>query len=111
MLAAAALFLAGGYHFIIRSTRLGDLSVVAPFRYVGLLMAVALGWAVWGDVPNLLASAGIALVVVSGLVLLRWQRRGVQGSPPHVLRPPATPAMAECGPHSCVPMPKDERLP
>lgn len=74
MLAAAAAFLAGGYHFIIRSTRLGDLSVVAPFRYSGLLMAVALGWAVWGSVPNALASAGIVLVVVSGLVLLRWQR-------------------------------------
>ncbi len=74
MLTAAAVFLAGGYHFIIRSTRLGDLSVVAPFRYSGLLMAVALGWAVWGDVPNGPAIAGIVLVVVSGLVLLRWQR-------------------------------------
>ena len=82
MLAAAAAFLAGGYHFIIRSTRLGDLSVVAPFRYVGLLMAVALGWAVWGEVPNALASAGIALVVASGLVLLRWQRlRGTVAAP------------------------------
>ncbi len=73
-LAAAAVCLAGGYYLIIRCTRVGDLSVVAPFRYTGLLMAVALGWAVWGDVPNPLATAGIALVVAAGLYLLRRQR-------------------------------------
>ncbi|MGL6109065.1 MAG: DMT family transporter [Rubrivivax sp.] len=75
LLAAAAVFLAGGYHFVIRATRTGDLSVVAPFRYSGLLMAVALGWAVWGDVPNPLAWSGIALVIGAGLYLLRRDRR------------------------------------
>jgi len=75
LLAAAAAFLAGGYHFVIGATRIGELSVVAPFRYSGLLMAVALGWLVWGDVPNALAWAGIALVVGAGLYLLRHERR------------------------------------
>ena len=72
-LAAAAVCLAGGYYLIIRCTRVGDLSVVAPFRYFGLLLAVLLGWAVWGDVPNAVATAGIALVVAAGLYLLRRQ--------------------------------------
>ena len=49
--------------------------MVAPFRYSGLLMAVALGWVVWGDVPNLLAWLGIALVIAAGLYLLRHERR------------------------------------
>lgn len=71
LLAAAAVFLASGYQLIIRATRSGDISVVAPFRYSGLLMAVALGWAVWGDVPNVLAWTGIALVLGAGLYLLR----------------------------------------
>ena len=75
LLAAAAAFLAGGYHFVIRATRIGELSVVAPFRYSGLLMAVALGWVVWGEVPNALAWAGIALVIGAGLYLLRHERR------------------------------------
>jgi drug/metabolite transporter (DMT)-like permease len=75
LLAAAAVFLAGGYHFVIRATRTGELAVVAPFRYSGLLMAVALGWAVWGDVPNALAWAGIVLVIAAGLYLLRHERR------------------------------------
>jgi drug/metabolite transporter (DMT)-like permease len=71
LLTAASTFLAAGYQLIIRSTRSGDLTAVAPFRYVGLLMAVVLGWALWGHVPNALAWAGIALVIGAGLVLLR----------------------------------------
>ena len=74
LLAGAAVFLAAAYQLIIRATRAGDLSVVAPFRYSGLLMAVALGWVVWGDVPNTLAWAGIALVMAAGLYLLRQGR-------------------------------------
>lgn len=70
-LAAAAVFLASGYHLLIRATRSGDLSVVAPFRYSGLLMAVLLGWLVWGDWPNALAWAGITLLIGAGLYLLR----------------------------------------
>lgn len=71
VLAAAAVFLALGYHLVIRATRVGELSVVAPFRYSGLLMAVLAGWLVWGEVPNALAWAGIAGIVGSGLYLLR----------------------------------------
>lgn len=74
LLAAAAAFLALGYQLIIRATRSGDLSVVAPFRYSALLMAVTLGWVVWGDVPNPLAWAGIALLLAAGLTLLRQGR-------------------------------------
>jgi drug/metabolite transporter (DMT)-like permease len=74
LLAAAAAFLAAGYHLVILATRSSDLSVVAPFRYSGLLMAVALGWVVWGDVPNGLAWAGIALVLAAGLYLVRHGR-------------------------------------
>jgi LPXTG-motif cell wall-anchored protein len=71
MLAAAAVFLSGGYQFLIRAMRTGQIAVIAPFRYSGLLMAVALGWLVWGELPNALAWSGIALVVAAGLYLLR----------------------------------------
>lgn len=70
-LAAAAVFLASGYHLVIRATRTGELAVVAPFRYSGLLLAVLLGWLVWGDWPNAMAWAGIALLLAAGLYLLR----------------------------------------
>jgi drug/metabolite transporter (DMT)-like permease len=77
LLAAAAVFLATGYLLIIRSTRAGDLSVVAPFRYTGLLWALLLGWAIWGHVPGALAWVGIALLIAAGLYLIRSDpRRG-----------------------------------
>lgn len=71
LLAAASAFLSAGYHLVIRATRSGDISAVAPFRYVALLIAVACGWILWGHVPNLLAWGGIALVIGAGLMLLR----------------------------------------
>jgi drug/metabolite transporter (DMT)-like permease len=74
LLAAASVFLAIGYHLIIRSVRAGDVSVVAPFRYTGLLFALVLGWAVWGDVPNALAWVGIALLIAAGIYLIRRER-------------------------------------
>jgi drug/metabolite transporter (DMT)-like permease len=71
LLVGAAAFLAAGYQLIIRATRSGDISAVAPFRYVCLLIAIALGWLIWGHVPNVMGWAGIALVIGAGLVLLR----------------------------------------
>lgn len=82
MLAAAAICLAGAYVMIVRSTRRGDLSVVGPFRYSQLLFAVVVGYLVWGDVPNPLAWCGLALLVVSGVHVLRASRRpGVSSRP------------------------------
>jgi drug/metabolite transporter (DMT)-like permease len=74
LLATASVFLAAGYHLIIRSVRAGDVSVVAPFRYSGLLFALLIGWIVWGDVPNALAWAGIGLLMAAGLYLIRRER-------------------------------------
>jgi len=75
LLAAAATFLAMAYRLTVSATRSGELSVVAPFRYSALLLAVVLGWAVWGDVPNALAWAGIVLILAAGVALFRMTRR------------------------------------
>jgi drug/metabolite transporter (DMT)-like permease len=74
LLAAAAVFLAAGYQGVILATRRAELSVVAPFRYSGLLIAVLIGWVVWSEVPNALGLAGIVLVMAAGLWLLRGPR-------------------------------------
>ena len=71
LLATASVFLSVGYYLLILSNRAGDMSVVAPFMYVGLLFALILGWAVWGDLPNALAWTGIALLLGAGLYMLR----------------------------------------
>jgi drug/metabolite transporter (DMT)-like permease len=74
LLALAAAFLAAAYHLVIRATRSGELSVIVPFRYTGLLWALLLGYVVWGDVPNLPAWAGIALLIGAGLYSLHRER-------------------------------------
>lgn len=67
LLATASVFLSTGYYLLIVAMRDGELSLIAPFRYTGLLFAVVLGYAVWGDVPNPLAWCGIVLLVGAGL--------------------------------------------
>ena len=74
LVATTAALLAAGYWLIVQGMRHGEMSVVAPFRYVGLLAALALGWLVWRDVPNALATAGIALLLGAGIYLLHEQR-------------------------------------
>ncbi|TXH48683.1 MAG: DMT family transporter [Burkholderiaceae bacterium] len=75
LLAIASVFLSAGYYSVIAATRHAEVSVVAPFRYVGLLWALVIGYVVWGDVPNLLAWCGIALLIGAGLFMMRQQRR------------------------------------
>jgi drug/metabolite transporter (DMT)-like permease len=75
MVAAAAVFLSGGYFLIVRGMRHGDVAVVVPFRYTALLFAMVVGYAVWGELPNALAWGGIALVVGAGIYVLRQGRR------------------------------------
>lgn len=74
LLALAAALLSSGYFFIVNSMRHGEMTVVAPFRYTGLLVAVGLSWLVWDQVPNALAWAGIAVLMLAGLALLREGR-------------------------------------
>jgi len=74
-LAVVAVFLSTAYYLIVVSTRHGDLSLIAPFRYTALLFATISGFVIWGDKPNALAWGGIALVIASGIYVLRVSRR------------------------------------
>lgn len=74
LLALAAVFLMLAYWLIVDAMRHGRLSLVAPFRYTGVLYAIVLGYLLWGDVPNRLAWCGIALLVAAGLFMLYRER-------------------------------------
>lgn len=67
MLAAASLMLIVGLLFIVMATRQGDVALIAPFRYSGLLWAILLGWLVFGDLPGPWTVAGALIVVATGL--------------------------------------------
>lgn len=77
LLLGSGLFLISGHFFIFMAYRVGTTGVVAPFYYFFTFWAVLSGLIVFGQFPNTLALAGIALVVASGLtvVLLDNRRR------------------------------------
>ncbi len=77
LIAGAAAPLVVGYNFVVMVMRVGDIGFVAPFRYVSLLVALVLGWAVFGTIPDVLTMFGAGLVVVSGLFTL-WRERKVK---------------------------------
>jgi drug/metabolite transporter (DMT)-like permease len=71
-LSAGCLFVATT--LMIMALRTGEVSVVAPFRYVPVPLSILLGWWLWGDVPDLIACLGILLVLAAGLYLLYRER-------------------------------------
>lgn len=56
-------------------------STLAPLHYLELVMAVALGYLIWGDFPNLLTWGGIVLIVGSGLYIIAHEHRENQKHP------------------------------
>lgn len=73
-LAISAVFIAAGYQLAVDAFRHAEVPVIVPLRYTGLLWALLIGYLVWGDVPNALATAGIVLIVASGLYVLHRER-------------------------------------
>ena len=85
-LVGAAVFVIGGYVFSVAAMRVGEISAVAPFRYTSLLVALILGFVMFGEVPQLLTWIGAGIVVAMGLFtlyrerVLRLRQRAVPGA-------------------------------
>jgi len=65
----------GSTALITLSFRGTEISAVSPFRYVGVPVALLIGFFVWGDAPNFWAGVGIGLVVAAGLFAMRDEAR------------------------------------
>lgn len=75
LLFGAGFFLIFGHFFIFMAYRVGPAPVVAPFYYTFSVWAVISGLFVFGEFPNALATAGILLIIGSGLVIVMLDRR------------------------------------
>lgn len=75
LILGASVFIIGGYYFSVQVMRQGDVSFIAPFRYTGLLWALALGWVMFGDWPAPMTLAGAGVIVATGLFTLYRERR------------------------------------
>ena len=52
----------------------GEASVVAPFEYSALAWGVALDWLLWNALPDRYTLAGAAIIIASGVYLVRKER-------------------------------------
>jgi drug/metabolite transporter (DMT)-like permease len=82
LLALGAIMVSLGNFFVVQAFREADIAVVSPFRYTIVAFALLLGFLVWHDVPDLLAIAGIGLIVASGYYLIRQEIKGSNGPAP-----------------------------
>jgi drug/metabolite transporter (DMT)-like permease len=75
LLAGSGFMGALGHFCIIAAFGNAPASVVAPFSYSSLLWASALGFLVWGDVPQLQVLVGAAFIMSSGLYIFFRERQ------------------------------------
>jgi S-adenosylmethionine uptake transporter len=77
LLLMLGLGLAGGLgqFFLYEGFRFAPASVVAPIEYTGLVWAFLYGYVIWADIPKIEVFAGAALIVISSLALIWFERR------------------------------------
>jgi drug/metabolite transporter (DMT)-like permease len=74
-----------GHYLLIIAHRHTPAAILSPFSYSQLLWATALGYVVFGDVPNQWTLVGAAIVIASGLYLIHHERargRAITIDPP-----------------------------
>ncbi len=69
--------LLGGFGQICLTTsyRHAETSVIAPFEYTSIILAVAVGYWLFDEVPTSTTLSGVALVVLAGLVIIYRERQ------------------------------------
>jgi drug/metabolite transporter (DMT)-like permease len=74
LMVAAGVFGSVGHYLLIMAHRHAPAAILAPYIYTQLLTMIALGYLVFGDIPNRWTFVGAAIVVASGLYLLSLER-------------------------------------
>lgn len=76
LMAVTGLTFGAGFYCLTQAYRMGQPSLVAPFEYTAILLAVIWGFAFWRELPDALAYLGIALIVGGGIYVLRRESIG-----------------------------------
>ena len=75
----------GGF-LIGKAYQAAEASVVAPFEYLSMPLALFWGWTVFGEVPDAVALLGIAVILGSGLFMIRREARAARPVRPRYRR-------------------------
>jgi drug/metabolite transporter (DMT)-like permease len=77
----AAVMVLIGYQTVIQAMRTGDISVVAPFRYLSLIFSALLGLIFFGEMPDFWTGVGSLIVIASGLYTFYRESKRPQATP------------------------------
>ncbi|MCH1880173.1 DMT family transporter [Alcaligenes ammonioxydans] len=71
-----------GHLLQIQAYQRASASLLAPFVYLQIVAAAALGWLIWGQFPDMFTWIGIGVVCASGIVIgaLEWRRQKQSGA-------------------------------
>jgi len=75
MLLTATACAAAGYYALTAAIRLGDVSLVTPFRYSRLLFALLIGVLLLNERPDAMTLIGAAIVIGSGIYVVLRERQ------------------------------------
>lgn len=64
-----------GHYLLFLGTIRAGAALIAPMTYVQLLVAMTIGWSVFGEVPDGVALLGAGVIVLAGLILIGSGRR------------------------------------
>ena len=79
LFAGAIVFGIAGYYAIVSAMRVGDASIVAPFRYTRLLFSLTTGMIIFGERLDNLSLLGSVIIIGTGLyTFLRERRLGME---------------------------------
>jgi drug/metabolite transporter (DMT)-like permease len=76
MLVGAGLIGGVGQICLTTSYRLAEASLIAPFDYVSMLLAIAIGFFVFDEVPTTTVLLGASIIIAAGVVII-WRERQV----------------------------------
>jgi len=77
-----------GQLLLNQAFRYGEVSMLAPLDYTGLLWAILYGFLIWHDVPTWVMLVGAAVVVAANLYILHRETR-LKPTPARAGTPPA----------------------
>jgi drug/metabolite transporter (DMT)-like permease len=74
LLIGAGFFGGIGQLLLTNCYRHADMSVIAPFEYVSLILTIIIGLVIFGDVPTLTMVIGALIIVASGIAVILRER-------------------------------------
>ena len=82
LLAGVGLIGSLGQWAITEAFKRGEASFIAPLEYTALIWGVALDWSIWRTLPAPITWLGAAVIIASGIFLIRRERVHVEAEHP-----------------------------